>query len=99
MDGNIVMSASLRVVAAPLPTQAAPASLGARVHQLQAEAKRLAGEHVDLLTASLIESQKIADEIAQGGDAYPPGVRDIARRLAEDAAAKALMIEAIMARL
>lgn len=30
---------------------------------------------------------------------YPPGVRHIARRLSEDSAAKALMIEAIMARL
>ena len=96
------MSSSLRVVVAHPSTQVAPsasADLGARIHQLQADARILAGEHVDQLVASLVGVRTIADEIAQGGEAYPAGVRDIARRLSEDAAAKALMIEALMARL
>jgi hypothetical protein len=42
---------------------------------------------------------RIADEIAQGGDAYSVGVRDVARRLAEDARAKVLTLETIMARI
>jgi hypothetical protein len=96
------MSASLRVITAGRRAETAtgaPASLSQRVGQLQAEAKRLAGEHIDALRANLIQTQQIADEIARGGDAYPPGVRDIARRLGEDSVAKALMIEGIMARL
>jgi hypothetical protein len=94
------MSASLRVITAGQRAETATGgSLGQRVGQLQAEAKRLAGEHIDALRANLIQTQQVADEIARGGDAYPPGVRDIARRLAEDSVAKALMIEGIMARL
>lgn len=89
------MSASLHVVAA---SPAAPASLSERVRQLQAEARSLAREHVDLLEANLLAIRRIADEIAQGGEAYPPGVRDIARRLSEDSTAKAQTLEAIMAR-
>jgi hypothetical protein len=96
------MSASLRVIT-PSPlvatTTGATAGLSERVHQLQAEAKRLAGEHIDALRASLLHTQQIADEIARGGEAYPAGVRDIARRLGEDSVAKALMIEGIVARL
>lgn len=98
----MVMSASLRVVPAAQPMKVAmgtAASLTERVQQLQAEAKRLAGEHVDALRASLLQTQRIAEEIAQGGEAYPAGVRDIARRLGEDNAARALTIEGIMARL
>jgi hypothetical protein len=96
------MSASLRVIAPGQPIEAttsARATLSERVNQLQAEAKRLAGEHIDALRANLLHTQQVADEIAHGGDAYPPGVRDIARRLSEDTVAKALMIEGIMARL
>jgi hypothetical protein len=95
------MSASLRVVTARPPVEAAapPANLAGRVRQLQAEARRLAHDHVEALRASLLQSQQIADEIAQGGEAYPPGVRDIARRLSEENTAKALTIETIMGRL
>lgn len=95
------MSAPLRVVTASrrMETEAsAPAKLSDQVRQLQAEAKRLAGEHIEILRANLLQTQRIADEIAQGGDAYPPGVRDLARRLNEDSVAKALLIEGIMAR-
>ncbi len=77
----------------------ASAKLSDRIRQLQAEAKGLAGDHIDALRASLLQTQQIAEEIAEGGDAYPPGVRDIARRLCEDTAARALTIQGIMARI
>ena len=94
------MSTSLRVVAASAKT-ASPMtnSLSERVQRLQAEARGLAREHIDALKASLLETQALAEEIAQGGDVYPPGAREIAGRLSEDSAAKALTLEAIMARL
>lgn len=72
--------------------------LAERVHQLQAEARHLALEHIDLLRISLLRIHRIAEEIAQGGDAYPPGVRDIARRLVEESLAKAITLETIATR-
>jgi hypothetical protein len=91
-------STPLRVVVENPLAAPPPASLGERIQQLQIEARRLARDHIDALGASLVETQQLADQIATGGDAYPPGVRDIARRLGEDCAAKALSIEAIMGR-
>jgi len=97
-----MMSAPLRVVTASRRMAAeagATANLSDRVRRLQAEARLLANEHVDALKASMLQTQQIADEIAQGGEAYPAGVRDIARRLAEDSAARMLTIQGIMARI
>lgn len=88
------MATPLRVVPTPTPAE----TIAERVLRLQAEAKALAREHVDALVASLAASQAIAEEIAAGGEAYPPGVRDLARRLAEDNAARAQTLEAIAAR-
>ena len=96
------MSTPLRVVTNHLPavadTAEASGGLAARIQQLQAEARGLARAHIDALTASLAEAGRIADEIARGGEAYPPGVRDLARRLCEDNFARAQTLEAISAR-
>lgn len=92
------MSTALRIVTSPLPAEAGPPPLSERVRLLQMQARALAREHVDALVASLLETQRIADEIAEGGDAYPPGVRDLARRLAEDSAGRAMTLEAIASR-
>ncbi len=98
------MSTPLRVVAAAPSAEASfaiasPASLNERIQQLQAEAKGLAREHIALLGAGLLQTQQMAVQIADGGDAYPPGVREMARRISEDSAARAHTLEAIMARL
>lgn len=69
-----------------------------RVRALQLEAKGLARQHVQELERLLIEVEKMSAEIAEGGDAYPAGVRDIARRLAEDCEAKVQTLEAIVSR-
>jgi hypothetical protein len=90
---------ALRVVAPNQPQEGASASgLGERIQQLQAEARALARQHAESLVASLRETQRIADEIARGGDAYPVGVRDLARRLSQDSAGNALTITAIAER-
>jgi hypothetical protein len=94
------MSTPLRVVPptkAPRET-AAPLSLSQQIRQLQAEARRLAREQVGSLSASLAQVQQLAEDIASGGEAYPAGIRDIARRLAEDSAARTHALEAILAR-
>lgn len=95
------MSAPLRVITAnavPVLRQDVSASIGQRVRELQAEAQHLANEHVKALMASLAQTQALADEIANGGESYPPGVRDIARRLAEDSDSRARTLEMIAAR-
>jgi TolA-binding protein len=94
------MSAPLRVVPPATPASVANASAGLseQIRQLQTEINRLAQEHIAMLAASLTQAQAIADEIAQGGEAYPAGIRDIARRLSEECAARAQAIEAIAAR-
>lgn len=94
------MTTPLRIVSpetAEITAQPAT-SLSARILQLQAEARKLAGDHVETLRASLLQTQRIADEIAEGGEAYPPGVRDLARRMSEDSASRALTLETIMGR-
>ncbi|RAK51476.1 hypothetical protein [Phenylobacterium deserti] len=69
-----------------------------RVRRLQQEAKTLAKDHVRALTTSLMQVEELAAEIAEGGDAYPPGIRDLARRLVEDCEMRVQTLEAISAR-
>lgn len=73
-------------------------TVGQRVQALQAEARVLAREHVMALCTAIASAEALATEIAEGGDAYPPGVRDLARRFAEDAETRVQSLEAIAAR-
>ncbi len=67
-------------------------SISDRVKRLQAEARSLAREHVLALQAALGEVERLAAEVASGGEAYPAGVRELARRTAEECEAKAQTI-------
>ena len=95
------MSPSLSVVANNDP-KSTPSpkseSVAERVRRLQTEAKQLAKDHIKALTAAIVSVEEMAAEIAEGGDAYPPGVRDVARRLVEDMDARVQTLEAIVAR-
>jgi hypothetical protein len=79
-------------------TSAKPETVAQRVRRLQAEARQLAKDHIHSLSAAILAAEAIAAEIAEGGDAYPAGVRDLARRFAEDAEARVQTLEAITAR-
>ena len=94
------MSPSLSVVADnDLKTIAAKTeTVAERVRRLQAEARQLAKDHVRSLTTAMVELEQLAAEIAEGGDAYAPGVRDVARRLVEDLDSRVQTLEAISAR-
>lgn len=104
------MSPSLSVVAdngaLPLAAQPKPPlsepplseTVAQRVRRLQAEARVLAKDHVRSLSAAMVELERLAAEVAEGGDAYAPGVRDLARRLAEDLDARAQTLDAIAGR-
>ena len=88
------MSTALNLVA--LNDQ--PEPVAARVRRLQTEARQLARSHVEAFTAALAQAQAMADEIANGGEAYPAGVRDLARRFAEDTEARVQTLATIAGR-
>ena len=95
------MSPSLSVVAdndLKVITPAKTETVAERVRRLQAEAKQLAKDHVKALTTAMVDLEQLAAEIADGGDAYAPGVRDVARRLVEDLDSRVQTLEAIVAR-
>ena len=93
------MSPSLSVVADnDLKTLPKSETVAQRVQRLQTEARQLAKDHVRSLSSAMMELEQLAAEIAEGGDAYAPGIRDIARRLAEDLDARVQTLDAIAAR-
>ena len=69
-----------------------------RVRRLQAEARQLAKDHVRSLSAAMSELEHLAAEIADGGEAYAPGIRELARRLAEVLDSRVQTLDAISAR-
>jgi len=72
--------------------------LSQRIRRLQDEAKGLAREHILTLEAALTQVQRISAEIAEGGEAYPVGVRELCRRLIEDCEARVQTLESIASR-
>ena len=99
------MSPSLSVVADNVSVEGvgnalvkADVTLADRIRRLQAEARGLAREHILALESALVHVERLSTEIADGGDAYPVGVREIARRLAEDCEFKVQALEAIVRR-
>ena len=76
----------------------APETTSERVKRLQIEARALALEQVEALEAALINAADMAREIAEGGDAYPVGAREMASRLVSDLPNKAETIRQIVAK-
>jgi len=75
-----------------------PETTADRVKRLQLEARALAVEQVEALEAVLMQAAMLAREIAEGGDAYPVGAREIAGRLAADLPSKSETLKAIVSR-
>jgi hypothetical protein len=75
-----------------------PETTADRVKRLQIEARALAFEQVEAFEKMLIQAAEMAREIADGGDAYPVGAREIASRLVADLPMKAETIRTIVAR-
>jgi len=69
-----------------------------RVLRLQREAHILAREQVEIFARDLDAMTLRATEIADGGDAYPVGVRELCSRLADDLTQQAQSLIAIMER-
>lgn len=93
------MSPSLSVVSdRDVRTTPKTETVAERIRRLQAEAKQLARDHVRSLSAEMVKIEEMAAEIADGGDAYPPGVRELCSRLVEDIEARVQTLEAIVSR-
>jgi hypothetical protein len=86
-------TAHLTVIPASEPD---PCHRAERIRKLQAEAQLLAREHLADLERALELVTGLAAEIADGGDAYPAGARDLCRRLAEDASWRANTLSCIV---
>ncbi len=70
-------------------------SPGARLSRLMMEAHQAADEQVKALEDALLNLAYLSVEIAEGGEVYPVGVREIFRRLAEDSVWRAQTLESI----
>jgi hypothetical protein len=75
-----------------------PETTAQRVQRLQHEAHLLAREQVEALEVQLKAVAAMAAEIAQGGEAYPAGVREMAERLAADLPNRAQSLQAVLER-
>lgn len=75
-----------------------PESRSDRIARLQREARALALEDVEALIRLMAQVADAASDIAEGGDAYPVGVREAALRLATDLPARADTLKAISGR-
>lgn len=92
------MTPAFTVVSSLSDTSAPAESVAQKVRRLQIEAASLAREQVLALENALAEVTRLSVEIAEGGEAYPVGAREIARRLAEDSEASAKTLEMIRSR-
>jgi hypothetical protein len=75
-----------------------PETRGDRIARLQREARALALDDVQALVRLMAQVAEAAGDIADGGDAYPVGVREAALRLATDLPARADTLKAISGR-
>jgi hypothetical protein len=81
-----------------IPGGAKPETVAQHVARLQREARQLAAQHVADLITAMGELSELAAAIGDGGDAYAPGARDIARRLADDLQGRVATLNAITGR-
>jgi hypothetical protein len=86
------------LIVARVPGPEAPEPLGQQVRRLQAEAKALALVHAQCLELALLSADRLAAEIAAGGEAYPPGVRELARQAAAENGNRARLLQALLGR-
>jgi hypothetical protein len=82
-----------RLRASAQPTSAE--TLAARMERLRVDAQTVAGEHIDAFVAALAEASDLADQVANGGEAYQIGVREIARRIHKELAPTLLSLQAV----
>ena len=81
-----------------VPPEIAAETPAARAVKLYAEARGAAMEQVRIVEDSLAKVIALSAEIAEGGEVYPVGVRDLCRRLADDLASRVATLDALAQR-
>ncbi|PZR31385.1 hypothetical protein [Caulobacter segnis] len=76
-----------------------PESTAERVQRLQAEARMLAREEVERLERDMRRLAEQARTIADGGEAYPAGIRELTGRISVDTVQRAEILQALLQRL
>jgi hypothetical protein len=92
------MTPAFTVVPSVSETASKPESVADQLRRLQAETADLARQQVVVLEQALNEVARLSNEIVAGGDAYPVGARELARRLAEEADHNAKTLDVIISR-
>ena len=75
-----------------------PESGAHRIRLLQEQARGLAREEVSLLVQDISALAAHAAEMADGGESYPAGVRELTTRIAEELGMHMKVLQAIMDR-
>jgi len=78
-----------------VPAPPALEPISDRIQRLQAEAADLARDHVAAFVAALQTAARLGAEIADGGELYPVGARELGRKRAESLGKDALTLRAI----
>jgi len=73
-------------------------SFSDKIRRLQEEAQGHALNHARAFEHAIAELEVLAAEIADGGDAYPVGVRETARRLGQELGGARLNVRSILDR-
>jgi hypothetical protein len=81
-----------------VPAEEIANSSAMRAGRLYAEARAAALEQVRLLEGRLATVAALAAEIAEGGDVYPAGIRDLCRRMSEEITQRAQTLGAVAGR-
>ena len=69
-----------------------------RIKRLRAEAQDSARTHAQAFVRALAELESLAEDIAQGGEAYPVGIRQAATRIGPDLAGARLNVTSLLGR-
>jgi hypothetical protein len=69
-----------------------------KMRRLRTEARVHARDHAEMFARALAELEALAADIAEGGEAYPVGVRETARVLAPELNDARLQVVSIMER-
>jgi hypothetical protein len=85
-----------RLTLVPTGPEPIPETPAERIRRLQAEAHGLAREQVERLNGAMVALSALAEEIAEGGEAYPVGAREIARRLVDEVGQRSQTLQAIL---
>jgi hypothetical protein len=73
-------------------------SFAERMERVRNDANRVAFEHTGMMLRTFEDAATLASEVANGGEAYHVGVRELARRAHIDMSASILNLRSIVGR-